>query len=206
MATILKMPAVLADAREAVLQAWLVAPGDTVTKGQPLAEIETEKALIEIEAESDGTVARILAGEGGTFAVGAPLIVIADEGDSDDEIERASRETGDVPAAIPGERGSEQSGAPATEAPATEVPSTEVPVPVASTPAPEADASAPPRRLFASPLVRRLARERGVEIAGIQGSGPHGRIIRSDLESELSRRAQQATPAPRATAPAAADE
>lgn len=186
MATIMRMPAVMAGATEAALQTWLIAVGDRVAVGQPVAEIETEKAVFEHESDAAGTVAGLLVEPGVAVAVGEPIAVLADDGES---AEAALRASGAQPAdastedpaeaaevAAPGGEDSEAAQEPAAHAPAPEVAA---------------------RRIFASPLVRRLAKERGIDLLAIRGSGPGGRIVRRDLEhvsAEAS--AAQATAAP----------
>ncbi len=160
MATVVRMPSVMAGAAEAALQTWLVAVGDRVSQGQAIAEIETEKAVFEHEAEASGTVAALLVAPGESVAVGAPIAVLADEGEdpasaaagvtAEPEVAGAPAPVADLSAASPGE--SATRAAPATA------------------------------RLFASPLVRRLAGERGLDLAQIRGSGPGGRIVRRDLD------------------------
>ncbi len=140
MASVVRMPGVLAGATEAVVARWLVAPGDTVAPGDPLAEVETEKAVVEYAAEQAGVVGRIVLAAGGTGEIGAPIAVLVADGETD----------ADIDAALGG-------GAPA-------------------------GGRAPQARIFASPIVRKIAREKGLELAAIAGTGPNGRIVRRDLE------------------------
>lgn len=160
MATIIRMPEVLANASEAALQTWMVKVGDTVTVGQPIAEIETEKAIVEYSAEVDGTMLRLLVSEGDSVLVGAPISVIGATGDDVDQI--LAGETADAPA---------HDDLPAEGAVAT------APVPIVPTETSTAG------RLFASPLVRRLALQRSIDLTTISGTGPNGRIVRRDLET-----------------------
>jgi pyruvate dehydrogenase E2 component (dihydrolipoamide acetyltransferase) len=201
MATIVRMPEVLANASEAALQTWLVKEGDSITIGQPIAEIETEKAIVEYSAEVEGTMVRLVVGEGDSVVVGAPIGVIAAPGESGLDVERLlASAAGDPPAST---EASEDS-APATVSPRQAA--TVSPEPAATvSPEPAATVSPEPaatesvasaaefepaataarssnERLFASPLVRRLARERDVDLTAITGSGPGGRIVRRDLE------------------------
>ncbi len=173
MATIVRMPEVLANASEAALQTWLVKIGDAISVGQPIAEIETEKANVEYSAEVEGTMLRLLVGEGDSVLVGAPIGVIGVDGDDVDQILAGA--AGDPPSATEGS----EDAAPATVTAAATV-TTAATVPGA--PASVARPADSGERLFASPLVRRLARERNVDLASITGSGPHGRIVRRDLE------------------------
>ena len=157
MASVVRMPSVLAGATEAVVASWLVAPGNTVAVGDPLAEIETEKAIVEYGAEEAGVVGRIVLAAGGTGEIGAPIAVLVTDGETD----------ADIDAALGGE------APPAARAPA--------PAPAALSPPPAAPAASQPR-LFASPIVRKIAREEGIDLAAIAGTGPNGRIVRRDLE------------------------
>ncbi|MDQ1576486.1 MAG: hypothetical protein QOH55_1636 [Microbacteriaceae bacterium] len=186
MAIIVRMPEVLANASEAAMQTWLVAVGDSVAVGQPLAEIETEKANVEYQSEVAGTVLRLLVSEGDSAAVGEPIVVIAEPGEADVDVDRLlAGAVADPPAPT---EASEDA------APAVVVPTPVVPTPVVSTkgdadlpqPAVAGVPSEPGERRFASPLVRRLARERNLDLASVAGSGPSGRIVRRDLEGARS--------------------
>ena len=188
MASVVRMPSVLAGATEAAVASWLVAPGDTVAVGDPLAEIETEKAIVEYGAEEAGVVGRIVLAAGDTGEIGAPIAVLVKDGETD----------ADIDAALGG-------GAPAAPAPLP--PPHLLRRPSAAAPAP---ARAPAQtRLFASPIVRKIAREKGIDLATIAGTGPNGRIVRRDLErlADRSRRpageARDAASRRRAASPAA---
>jgi pyruvate dehydrogenase E2 component (dihydrolipoamide acetyltransferase) len=143
MASVVRMPSVLAGATEAVVASWLVAPGDTVAVGDPLAEIETEKAIVEYGAEEAGVVGRIVLAAGGAGEIGAPIAVLVRDGETDEDID----------AALGGEP-----------------------------PAPGPPAQAASSRIFASPIVRKMAREKGFDLQAMKGTGPNGRIVRRDLE------------------------
>ncbi len=159
MASVVRMPSVLAGAEQAAIVSWLVAPGDTVAVGDPLVEIETEKALVEYNAEEAGIVGRILLVAGGTGEVGVPIAVLVDSGETD----------ADMDAALGGEG----------------------PVALHRT------------RLFASPLVRKIAREKSIDLAAIEGTGPNGRIVRRDLERLAPAPASAAAAGPASAAPVA---
>lgn len=182
MARIVRMPALAAGATEAAIQAWLVAVGDEVEAGQGIVEIETEKAVVEQEVEDAGVVAALLADAGATVAVGAPLAIIAGPGESAaDALAAAGVDAAGAPAASQTE-GSEDGG-PTPPEPVADLTAAEPEPEPAAPPAPERAVSADERpRLFASPLVRRLAKERGVDLAAVRGSGPQGRIVRRDLD------------------------
>ena len=184
MANVVRMPAALAGVTEAAIQTWVAKPGQTVAVGDVLAEIETEKAVVEYAAEVAGTVGRLLVPEGDTIEVGAPIAVILDAGEGDDAIAPALAAAGAAePAAAPVP---EPTAAPA--APEPETAPAGAPV-AAVSPNPPVEASVassspgvPGGRLVASPIVRRLARERGIDLGGIVGTGPGGRIVRRDLD------------------------
>ena len=180
MAVIVRMPSVLAGATEAAIANWLVAPGDTVKAGTPLAEIETEKALVEYAAEEAGVVGRLLLGEGDSGEIGDPIAVLVAAGEGDADIDAALGIS--LPAASP-----EPASSAVTRAAAA--------VPAKASQPASAAADAPANghqgagrggRAFASPLVRKLAGERGIDLAGLAGTGPNGRIVRRDLERFLA--------------------
>lgn len=193
MATTIRMPEVLANVTEAAVQKWLVAPGDAISVGQPFAEIETEKAVVEYTAETAGTVLELLIKEGDNVDVGAPIAIVGEAG----EVAPASP-AADSSAAEPA-----ATAAPAELAP----PAAAVPAaPEQTTAAPGGEANSGARR-FISPLVRRLARERGLDLTSVTGSGPDGRIVRRDVEALVAGAPASAAPAPAAAtsaAPAAA--
>lgn len=182
MALVIRMPEVLTGATEAALQSWLVAVGDTVAIGQPIAEVETEKATVEYEAEAAGTVAGLLIETGIQVEVGTPIAVLATAGESTDAALAAA--SAEVPAAA-------STAAPlATTALVAAQSVDQIAAPVsAAPPAGEVPAPPPPAsgaRLFMSPLVRRLATERGLDLSGVTGTGPGGRIVRRDLDALAS--------------------
>lgn len=193
MATTIRMPEVLANVTEAAVQKWLVAPGDEVAVGQPFAEIETEKAVVEYMAETAGTVLQLLINEGDAVDVGAPIAIVGEVG----EVAPAS------PAADPSAASAGEAVvvAPAEAAAHPAVPAAAPAVPAATTAVPAADSGA---RRFVSPLVRRLAREHGLSLDGVVGSGPAGRIVRRDVQALLATGTSTVAPAPTsASAPAA---
>ena len=183
MATVVRMPAALAGVTEGAIQTWMLRAGDTVAAGQPLAEIETEKAVVEFESEVGGTVARLLVEPGDNVPVGAPIAVILAAGESDDAVEAALAEAG-VAAPEP-----KVTATPAAPEPETAPESAPGSAPEQTSPAADVVVASPPEntsshgdRVFASPIVRRLAKERDLDLSGITGSGPDGRIVRRDLE------------------------
>ncbi|HYL33118.1 MAG TPA: pyruvate dehydrogenase complex dihydrolipoamide acetyltransferase [Stellaceae bacterium] len=179
MPTQVLMPALSPTMTEGSLAKWHKKEGDTVKAGDVLAEIETDKATMEFEAVDEGTLGRILVPEGTQHVqVNQPIAVILGEGESAADINA-------TPAAKP-------ATAPAPKAEAKAV----VPPPAAPAPAPKVAAApaprpaAPPRadgtRVFASPLARRLARNARLDLANLRGSGPHGRIVKADVEAAMA--------------------
>ncbi len=172
MAIVIRMPEVLAGATEGVISHWAVKEGDEVAVGDVLAEIETDKAAVEYQAEDAGTVARLVQAAGKMVEVGEPIAVFAAAGDTDADVEKALADAG---------------GAVAEEEPAAEAPVSEAPAapaePAAAVVAEPAPARAAGERVFASPIVRKLAREAGIDLALVPGSGPNGRIVRKDYDA-----------------------
>ena len=181
----------------AILASWSVAPGATFAVGEIIAVIETEKAVVDYEAESDGVFVRPLASEGAEVAVGEPIALIAAVGEviADPDAVLASLGAGDAAAAR------DSNEAPAS-APAAPVPGE----PVAHAQPVAADGEI---RQFSSPLARKLAREANIDLAPVRGTGPNGRIVRRDVQSAIAAQsAASGAPAPKAqlvgSAPAAA--
>ena len=166
---IVTMPALSPTMTEGKLAKWLVKEGDDVRSGDIIAEIETDKALMEVEALDDGKMASILIAEGSEgVAVGSVIAEILGDGEESNLSDQANAE-------------------PMTVAAPVEPFPTEAPVePVASAPAPVSQvtsvAAQDGSRLFASPLARRIAADRGIDLNTISGSGPKGRIIKADLD------------------------
>lgn len=183
----LKMPALSPTMEEGTLAKWLVKEGDEVKSGDLLAEIETDKATMEFEAVDEGTIAQILVPEGtDNVKVGTVIAVIAGEGEDAGAAKAA-------PAPAP-------AAAPAPEAKAEPAPAP-APAPAAA-PAPAPAPAASGDRIKASPLAKRIAAEKGIDLKALTGSGPGGRIVKADLEGAPSGAA--AAPAATAAAPAAA--
>lgn len=171
MATEILMPALSPTMEEGTLAKWLVKEGDKVRSGDILAEIETDKATMEFEAVDEGTVGRLLVAEGTAgVKVNTPIAVLVEEG--------------------------ETPGAAAAK-PIAPPPQTAAPAPAAAAPAAPVPSTKTGPRVIASPLARRLAREKGVDLALLQGSGPHGRIVKADVEGAQPK----AAPVPVAAAP-----
>ena len=166
------MPSMGADMTEGTIVKWLKAEGDQVGRGDKLAEVETDKTVVEMEAYAEGLLRKIVVSEGSLVQVGA---VIAFIGDADDDIP-------EVAAAAPAAEAAPEAPA-ATPAPAAPAP-TPAPEPVQqAAPAPVAVPASQGGRIKASPIARKIAEEKGVDIAAITGTGPGGRITKSDVEN-----------------------
>jgi len=188
----LKMPALSPTMEEGTLAKWLVKEGDSVSSGDILAEIETDKATMEFEAVDEGKIAKILVPEGSDgVKVGTPIAILAGDG----EEVSASASAPKVEAAP----------APKTEAPKVEA-APAAPAPVAAAPAVAAPRTDSGDRIKASPLARRLAEAQGIDLSTLTGSGPGGRIVRADLGTAGggAMAAPDAQHAPQAPAPQAA--
>lgn len=214
MATVVRMPEVLANATEAVISTWETAEGATVAVGDLLAEIETEKAVVELTAEQAGVLARHLVAAGERVEVGAPIALLLDHADEQVDLAALLGQEADLAA-----QAEQPADAPAQVARVTEAArGTETAVasaPVASgggeTATADADAvragdapaqTDPGARQFLSPLARRMAREQGVDLTGVRGSGPGGRVVRRDVERLVAARDEASvTTSAAATAP-----
>lgn len=171
MASIMRMPEVLANVTEATVSKWLIKEGDTFTLGQAMAEVETEKALVEVPAESNGILGKYLALEGASVQIGAPIAVLLVAGEGQAEIEKLLGEShvDEVTIVVA-----------ATEV--TKNVDVHEPVVIATPPVKTTEKG---DRLFISPLSRRLARENGLDADSIEGTGPGGRIVRRDVEAAI---------------------
>jgi pyruvate dehydrogenase E2 component (dihydrolipoamide acetyltransferase) len=179
------MPALSPTMEKGNLAKWLKKEGDKVKSGDVIAEIETDKATMEVEAVDEGTIAKILVPEGTQdVAVNAVIAVLAADGE---DAKAAGAGAAPAPKAAPASAAEAPAPKPAAAAPAA------APSPAPAKPAPAAvpaPAVAAPQsngtRVFASPLAKRLAKDAGIEIGRINGSGPHGRVIAKDVESAKS--------------------
>jgi pyruvate dehydrogenase E2 component (dihydrolipoamide acetyltransferase) len=167
------MPSMGADMTEGTIAKWLMAEGDKVSRGDKLAEIETDKTVVEMEAYAEGLLRKIVIDEGSLVQVGT---VIAFIGDADDEIPEVA-----APAAQD-EKAPEAATPAAAPTPAPVQQAAPTPAPAASTSAPVVVA-APGGRVKASPIARKIAEEKGINIAAVTGTGPGGRITKSDVEN-----------------------
>jgi len=165
MATEILMPALSPTMEEGTLAKWLVKEGDTVKSGQILAEIETDKATMEFEATDEGVIGKLLVAEGTSgVKVNVAIALLLEDGESLSDAKPAAAAPAPAPAAA----------APAA-APAAPAAPVAAAAPVASG-----------ARVFASPLARRIAKEKGLDLSAVQGSGPHGRIVRADVEGNFN--------------------
>ena len=192
------MPALSPTMEEGKLAKWHVKEGDSVSSGDVIAEIETDKATMEVEAVDEGKIGKIMVAEGtDNVKVNAVIAVLLQEGEDASAIGAGAGKPAEAPKA------EAPKAAPATEAPPAkaEAPAA-APAPVANTnTGTSAPAKAEGNRVFASPLAKRLAKEAGIEIAAISGTGPTGRVIKADVEAAKSGKAPLKAAA---SAPAAA--
>ena len=202
------MPALSPTMEKGNLAKWLKKEGDKVKSGDVIAEIETDKATMEVEAVDEGTIAKILVPEGTQdVAVNDVIAVLA--GDGEDIKAAGAAGTSAPPKAAPAAEAPAAKPAPTPAvAPVPAAPPAKAPAPAAAAPAPQAAASAPQAnghaRTFSSPLARRLAKEAGIELARINGTGPHGRIVARDVEEAKSGKGLKAPAAAPAGAPSIA--
>ena len=177
------MPALSPTMTEGKLAKWHVKVGDTVKSGQVVCEIETDKATMEVEAVDEGKVGQILVEEGTEgVKVNAVIAVLLEEG------EKEATKSAALAAATPPKAEEKPAGKPVAAAPK---------------PAAQPAASSGGARIFASPLAKRIAAEKGIDLAGLKGSGPNGRIVKADVENAKPGDAPAATPkaAPKPAAP-----
>jgi pyruvate dehydrogenase E2 component (dihydrolipoamide acetyltransferase) len=198
MPTEILMPALSPTMEEGTLAKWLVKEGDTVSSGDLLAEIETDKATMEFEAADEGVIGKILVAEGTEgVKVNSPIAVLLADGESADDV--AATPAPKPEASAPANGVGNDNGGP-KEAPASGA--------APASPAPAAPVAADGNRIFASPLARRIAADKGLDLAAITGSGPRGRIIKADVENATAAPKAAAAPAasaaPTAAAPAPA--
>ena len=186
------MPALSPTMEEGNLSKWLVKEGDKVAPGDVIAEIETDKATMEVEAVDEGTVAKLVV-PAGTEGVKVNAVIAILAGEGEDAGAAAKADGGAAP----------KSEAPkAAEAPkeAPKPAAAAAPAPAKAAPAPVANGHAGSERTFASPLARRIAKDAGVDVAALTGSGPHGRVVKADVEAALSSGGAKAAPAAKAPA------
>lgn len=188
------MPALSPTMTEGTLAKWHVKEGDNITAGDVLAEIETDKATMEVEAVDEGILGKILVPDGSeNVAVNTLIAVILEEGEDASAADGAASAPKAAPAAAVAE--------PAPSAPAPAAPAAvEAPAPQSAAPAKTGD------RVFASPLAKRIARDNGLDLGKVSGSGPRGRVVKADVEAALAAgtgKADAAAPAAAVKAPPA---
>jgi len=200
MPTEILMPALSPTMEEGTLAKWLVKVGDTVSAGDILAEIETDKATMEFEAVEEGVVGKLLVDEGTEgVKVNAPIAVMLEEGESADDIG-----SGGAAKAESTSTEAKQDAAPPAPAKPEDKATAVTPSAGSAAPAPRSEDGS---RIFASPLARRIATDKGLDLAQVKGSGPHGRIVKADVEGASASPAaapKAETAAPAAAAPAKA--
>ena len=191
MAIDILMPALSPTMETGTLASWNMAVGDAVRSGDVIAEIETDKATMEVEAVDDGVLAVILVAAGTeNVAVGTPIARLAEDGEAVDAVAAAPVAAAAEPKTkAPADEAADPAAAPAAT-PAAPAPA---PAPTAAVQPSSSTSGAP--RLFASPLARRIAGDNAVDIAALSGSGPHGRILRRDVEAAMTAAAPAARPA-----------
>ncbi|GAB6854521.1 pyruvate dehydrogenase complex dihydrolipoamide acetyltransferase [Asaia astilbis] len=191
MATNILMPALSPTMTEGTVSRWLKKEGDKVRSGDLIAEIETDKATMEVEAVDEGILGRIVVPEGTEgVKVNSPIAILVEEGEALPELS----DTPPAKAAAPAPQTASQSEP--AKAPTSVQPAT------SAQPSRSADSSSAGKRLFVSPLARRIAAQKGLDLASVKGTGPNGRILRRDVDG-----AQKAAPVaaePASTAPAEA--
>ncbi len=182
------MPALSPTMEEGTLSKWLVKEGDSVSSGDLLAEIETDKATMEVEAVEEGTIAKLLVA-GGTdgVKVNAPIAILLEDDEDASALDGYSAGGGDV---------SKKPNHPAEKRDPSHAPTPKTKAPAMDPVVQRGDGSE--ERIKASPLAKRLAKEAGINLADVAGSGPNGRIVKADIEGYTP----SAQPAPKTTAQA----
>ena len=197
MAIEIKMPALSPTMTTGTLAKWLVGEGDRVNSGDVIAEIETDKATMEVESVDDGVMAKIFVDAGTeNVAVGAVIAVLAEDGETASDVAKAGLQEPSSPVPVTSV---------AAEAKERAEPAPVTAAPVKAVPAPQTKSSDKPR-IFASPLARRIAADRNIALEGITGSGPYGRILRRDVESAATAPIGQTTAALAGATPAGATQ
>lgn len=176
MGSIMRMPEVLANATEAIITKWILPEGSKFSVGDLMAEVETEKALVEVPAETDGILGKYLAKEGAPVAIGSPIAILLNAGEGEAELARLLEESG-----VSNSSSIIETGAPRVE----QIKKIEVKEMETAPPVQDVKVSNHDGRIFASPIVRRLARENGLDLTKFVGSGPNGRIVRRDIENSF---------------------
>ena len=191
MAIQIKMPALSPTMTTGTLAKWLVGEGGRVNSGDVIAEIETDKATMEVESVDDGIMAKIFVDAGTeNVAVGAVIAVLAEDGETVSDVVKAGLQESSSAAPVP----SVAADAKERAEPEPTIAALVTAAPVTAAPAPQTKSSDKPR-IFSSPLARRIAADRNIALEGITGSGPYGRILRRDVESAATAQIAQTTAA-----------
>jgi pyruvate dehydrogenase E2 component (dihydrolipoamide acetyltransferase) len=189
MATVVQLPRLSDTMEEGVIAKWRIKVGDKVKRGQVIAEIETDKATMEFESFDSGTVLKLIATEGDTLPLGAPIAVLGQPGENPDGAD-APAAKGEAKTSEPAKGEAAKSEAKADAKADAKPVAEEVEEEVEAKPAVAAAAAKKPAvdgaRVPASPLARRLAREHDLEIGEISGSGPHGRVVKADVDQAIA--------------------
>ena len=195
MAIELLMPALSPTMEEGTLAKWLVKEGDEISSGDVIAEIETDKATMEFEAVDEGVMGKILVAEGTEgVKVNDPIAILLEEGEDASAMDDMGADAGKADAAP----------APAAAPASDTAPKADASAPAAA-PAPAAPVAASGERIFASPLARRIAAQKGLDLTAIKGSGPKGRIVKADVEAaDAAPKTEAKAKQPAAAAPIAA--
>lgn len=201
MAQIIEMPKLSDTMTVGTLISWIKKPGDTVASGDKVAEIETDKATMELESFDDGVILAAYVEEGSEVAVGAPIYAVGKKGEKPPEVATSSAR----PAAAESAGGEpkpkqEKQAEKKVEKPAAEPAPAKVEEPKASA-APTADSG---DRVKASPLARKIAEDKGIDLAAVRGSGPGGRVVKADVEEAFASGSAKAGAAAKAAPKAAA--
>ncbi|MDC1212911.1 pyruvate dehydrogenase complex dihydrolipoamide acetyltransferase [Rhodospirillales bacterium] len=190
------MPALSPTMTEGKLAKWLVKEGDDVESGDVMAEIETDKATMEVEAVDEGKIGKIVVAEGTDgVTVNAVIALLLEDGEDASALEGAET-------ASSGSGEAKAEAAPAEAAAPAETP-TAAPSPAQAAPAGPAPTSSDGDRIFSSPLARRLAKMEGIDISQVSGSGPHGRVVKRDIDKAVSEGTGKASASGASAAPAA---
>ncbi|MBK0869162.1 2-oxo acid dehydrogenase subunit E2 [Saccharopolyspora sp. HNM0986] len=187
--TEIQMPRLSDTMEEGVIAGWQKKVGDQIKRGEVVAEIETDKAIMELEAYDDGVLEKVLVGEGTTVPIGTPIALV---GDGSGAVAEAAEPA--APAGAPADASAEAAAPAGESGPAAE------PAPAS---APEPVNGSAPSKPKASPLAKAVAKDRGVDLAGVTGTGPGGRIIRADIDAAAAEPAAARSAAEPAPAPAA---
>ncbi len=191
MPTPILMPALSPTMEEGTLSKWNVKEGDTVSSGDVIAEIETDKATMEVEAVDEGVVGKIIVGEGTEgVKVNAPIAVLLEDGESADDIDVGALDGG----AANGSASSFETPPAAAPQDETEAERSLHPEEGAKAPVTKGEGAAADDRILASPLAKRIAKQEGLDLAALQGSGPRGRVVKRDIEKALKEGVGKAAP------------